>query len=91
MRVLTSDVFCGSYLLARGGRLVDLLVDRSGRRQAGTFVFEGEDLLAVQAAYSTGQAVARVKAIRDGVTSLRAHLARAMERSGDSARHPERP
>ena len=90
MRVLTSDVFCGAFLLSRGGRLVDLLVDRSGRRQAGTFVFEGEDLLVHQAAYSTGQAVASVKAIRDGVTSLRARLARALERPGDSARHPER-
>jgi len=90
MRVLTSDVFCGAFLLSRGGRLVDLLVDRSGRRQAGTFVFEGEDLLAHQAAYSTGEAVATVRSIREGVTLLRARLARAMERPGASARHPDR-
>jgi hypothetical protein len=89
MRVMTSDVFCGAFLLARGGRLVDLLVDRSGRRHAGTFVFEGEDLLAYQQEYSTGEAVATVKAIREGVTLLRGRLARALDRPGDRARHPE--
>jgi len=81
MRVLTTDVFCGAYLLTRGGRLVDLLVDRTAERETGTFVFEGEDLLRHQEDYSRGDATAKVKAIRDAVTSLRTRLARALRRA----------
>ena len=81
MRVLTTDVFCGAWLMCQGARLVDLLVDRTGQREAGTFVFEGNDLLERQEEYSRGQAVAPVKGIRDGVTALRARLARALRRA----------
>lgn len=81
MRVLTTDVYCGAYLLTRGARLVDLLVDRTGERESGTFVFEGDDLLRLQEEYSRGEAVAKVKAIRDGVTTLRTRLARALRRA----------
>ncbi len=82
MRLLTSDVFCGAYLLARGATLVDLLIDRSGRRESGTFVFEGpESLLAHQEAYSRGTATANVKELRQGVTALRGRLARALARA----------
>lgn len=88
MRVLTTDVFQGAYLMTQGARLVDLLVDRSGIHPSGTFVFEGDGLLALQAEYSTGRATAPVKAIRDGVTHLRTCLARAL-RQASSRRHSE--
>jgi hypothetical protein len=78
MRVLTTDVFCGAWLMTRGAQLVDLLVDRSPSRSAGTFVFEGTDLVALQEAYSLGEATARVKDLRDAVTELRCRLARAL-------------
>lgn len=78
MRVLTTDVFCGAYLLIQGAHLIDLLVDRSRNRPSGTFVLEGDDLLEHQQVYSRGEAVASVKEIRDGVTHLRACLARAL-------------
>lgn len=76
MRVLTTDVFCGSYLFTRGGRLVEILVDRTSKRASGTFVLEGpEHLLAAQEAYSRGEATANVKELREGVTMLRERLA----------------
>jgi hypothetical protein len=81
MRVLTTDVFCGAYLMTQGARLVDLYVDRSAFKDTGTFVFEGENLLTHQETYSRGQAIARVKAIRDGVTSLRTRLAQSLRRA----------
>lgn len=81
MRALTNDVFCGAYLMTRGARLVDLLVDRTGSRSSGTFVFEGNDLLALQEAYSIGEATARVKEIRDAVTELRSRLAQALQKT----------
>jgi hypothetical protein len=80
MRVLTTDVFAGAYLMTQGARLVDLLVDRSPTRSAGTFVFEGNDLLALQESYSLGEATARVKDIRDAVTELRSRLAVALQK-----------
>jgi hypothetical protein len=78
LRVLTNDVFCGAYLMTQGARLVDLLVDRSPSRPAGTFVLEGNDLLAHQEEYSRGEAIAPVKEIRDAVSELRCRLARAL-------------
>lgn len=80
MRVLTNDVFCAAWLMTQGARLVDLLVDRTPARASGTFVLDGDDLLARQEAYSRGgsEAVAPVKDIRDAVTHLRACLARAL-------------
>lgn len=76
MRVLTTDVFCGSYLFTRGGRLVDILVDRTSKRPSGTFVLEGpDDLLKAQEEYSRGEATANVKELREGVTLLRERLA----------------
>ncbi|MEW5749028.1 MAG: hypothetical protein AB1793_09645 [Candidatus Thermoplasmatota archaeon] len=89
MRVLTTDVFCGAYLMThQGARLVDLIVDGTGVRPSGTFVFEGDDLLEAQQVYSRGEAIASVKEIRDGVTHLRTCLARALRRVS-SRRHPE--
>ena len=81
MRVLTTDVYAGAWLLTRGGRLVDLLVDCSGGRSSGTFVFEGPDLLAAHETYSRGEAIANVKDIRDGVTTLRGRLAHALRQA----------
>lgn len=83
MRVLTCDVFAGAYLMTQGARLVDLLVDRTGARSSGTFVLEGEgdDLLALQKAYSLGEATARVKDIRNAVTELRSRLAGALQKN----------
>ncbi len=80
MRVLTTDVFAGAWLLTtRDARLVDLLVDRSGGRSTGTFVLEGPDLVIAQETHSRGEAIANVKDIRDGVTLLRGRLARALK------------
>ena len=78
MRVLTTDVFAGAFLMTRGARLVDVLVDRTGARKSATFVFEGERVLEAHEEYSRGQATAPVKAIRDGVTHLRGRLVRAL-------------
>jgi hypothetical protein len=81
MRVLTTDVFCGSFLFTRGGRLVEVLVDRTSARASGTFVLDGpDDLLAAQETYSRGEAVANVKEIREGVTLLRERLAYHLRR-----------
>lgn len=81
MRVLTTDTFCGAYLIAGGSaRLVEVLVDRTGARESGTFVLEGADLVKHQETYSRGQAMANVKALRDAVTMLRTELARALRR-----------
>lgn len=86
MRALTNDVFCGAFLMTQGARLVELLVDRSSPRSAGTFVFEGEDLLALQQTYSLGEAIARVKDLRDAVSELRTRLAKALRKP--TARRP---
>ena len=78
MRVLTTDVFCSAWLMARGATLREVLVDRSEARSTGTFVLEGgPNILADHEAYSKGEAVCNVKAIREGVTALRGRLARA--------------
>jgi hypothetical protein len=89
LRVLTTDVFAGAYLMAHGARLVELLVDRTGARQSGTFVLEGEEVLELHEAYSRGEAVAPVKVIRDGVTALRGRLAAALRRASPG-RSPHR-
>ena len=82
MRVLTTDVFCGSYLFTRGGRLVDILVDRASKRPSGTFVFEGPaHLLEAQETYSRGEATANVKELREGVTLLRERLAHRLRQT----------
>jgi hypothetical protein len=84
MKVLTTDVFCGAYLMIRGrARLVSVLVDGNSNRPSGTFVFEagdGCDLLDLQEQYSTGRATCPVKELRDAVSQLRAALARALSR-----------
>ena len=81
MRVLTTDVFCSAWLVARGARVIDVLVDRSGNRNTGTFIVDGPDVLADHETYARGEAVANVKAIREGVTALRGRLARALQQA----------
>jgi hypothetical protein len=81
MRVLTTDVFAGAYLMTQGARLVDLLVDRTGARASGTFILEGNDVLELHEAYCRGDAVAPVKLIRDAVTELRSRLAGALQKN----------
>ena len=81
MRVLTNDVFAGAYLISRGARVADLLVDRTGARETGTFVLEGPTALEDHETYSRGEAIANVKIIREGVTYLRGRLARALRQA----------
>jgi len=87
MRVLTTDVYCAAFLITQGDRLIDLFVDRSGGKPAGTFVLEGNEVLEHQEAYSRGRAMASVKAIRDGVTLLRGELARALGQAAERRSH----
>ena len=70
--MVTTDLYCGAYLLSTGGALEEIKVDRGHRRRPSVlFVFSGEDVLARQREFSSGQAVVNLARFKASMIHLK--------------------
>jgi len=71
MKVVTTDLYCGAYLLSTGGALEEIKVDRGRRRPSVLFVFSGEDVVLRQREFSSGQAVVNLARFKASMIHLK--------------------
>jgi hypothetical protein len=72
MRVTTQDLYCGAYILSKGGSLeeVKLLEGRNGRPSV-TFILTGENVEQLSKEFQTGKANTNVVSFKVAMTHLK--------------------
>lgn len=71
MKVVTKDLYEGAYLLARGGRVEKIEVDRSRARPSVFFILAGEEVLAWEREFRSGQAMVEVRLFKASMMFLK--------------------
>ncbi|MGE5581094.1 MAG: hypothetical protein ACM3X9_01000 [Bacillota bacterium] len=72
MRVTTQDLYCGAYILSKGGRLeeTNLARGRSGRPFV-SFTFSGPNVEDISNEYQSGRAIADMAAFKIAMEHLK--------------------
>jgi|WetSurMetagenome_2_1015567.scaffolds.fasta_scaffold365895_2 hypothetical protein len=61
MKVVTNDLYCGAYLLSKGGLLTEVRLNHSCGRQSCLFVFTGPQVIDLHQEFLSGLAVVNLK------------------------------
>ncbi len=87
MRLSTTDLYEGAYLLSRGIKLEKIWQDNERRKRAVVFEFEGECLCELREKYIQGRARANIFKFKNSITELKDvmfNLLREKELRGES-------
>jgi hypothetical protein len=72
MQIETRDIYCGAYILTRGGRLAQAKVTQGkNNRHYVTLTFTGATVEKDSEEYRSGQAVANVATLKNAVEELK--------------------
>lgn len=71
MRILTTDIYEGAYLLSQGALLDNIWLDQSKPNRSVIFEFLGEDVLMLRKKYQKGQASANVLRLKTSLTEIK--------------------
>jgi hypothetical protein len=84
MRVTTQDLYCGAYILSKGGALEEVKMNEEGRnrRPSITFVFTGEDVEKLSREFQSGQANTNVASFKVAMTHLKDVMFNTLRSSG---------
>jgi len=61
VKVVTNDLYCGAYLLSKGGLLSEVKMNHNCGRQSCLFVFTGPQVLDLHQEFLSGTAVVNLK------------------------------
>ena len=72
MRVTTQDLYCGAYILSKGGSLeeIQLTQGRNGRPSV-SFILAGENVEQLSKEFQTGKANTNVVSLKVAMTHLK--------------------
>ncbi|MCK5707805.1 MAG: hypothetical protein KAI43_09135 [Candidatus Aureabacteria bacterium] len=71
MRILTTDIYEGAYLLSQGAVLDNIWLDQNKPNRSVIFEFMGEDVLVLRKKYQKGQASANVLRLKTSLNELK--------------------
>ena len=71
MKVETEDLFCGAYLMDKGGYLTDVRVGVGKGKYDITFVFEGEEIKSHLDDYNSGMGTVNVASYKSWLNHLK--------------------
>jgi len=72
MRVATQDLYCGAYILSKGGSLEEVkIAGARGGRPSVTFVLAGQGVEELAREFQSGQAQANVTAFKIAMMHLK--------------------
>ena len=89
VRLETTDLFRGAFLLCSGGRLTEVRVRTTGRRIA-TFSIIGTDLDQLDSDYRSGRALVNPVQLRESLNHLRDAMFEKLRESERRTRHGDR-
>ena len=71
MKITTNDLYCGAYLLSKGGRLAEIIMNHSHGRQSCLFVFTGPDVLSLHEDFLSGSAIVNLREFKAAMLHLK--------------------
>ena len=71
MQVTTQDLYCGAYILSKGGCLEEARLTRPGGRPSVTFVFSGANVDKLAREFQSGQATIDLVTFKAAMTHLK--------------------
>lgn len=71
MRILTTDIYEGAYLLSEGMELKNIWEDKTKRKRSVVFEFNGNNIEVLKSAYLRGRARANVLKFKNSVNELK--------------------
>ena len=87
-RIETRDLYCGAYILSRGGMLEETrLEEMRGGKPSVTFLFSGEEVELYLSEYNSGQALVNAAGFKAALIHLKDVM---FERIRDRERKNER-
>lgn len=89
VRLETTDLFRGAFLLCSGGSLAEVRIRNNGRRIA-TFSITGADLDQLDSDYRSGRALVNPVQLRESLNHLRDAMFEKLRESERRTRHGDR-
>ena len=71
MRILTTDIYEGAYLLSQGAALENIWLDQNKPSRSVIFEFIGENVLVLRKKYQKGQASANVLRLKTSLNEIK--------------------
>jgi hypothetical protein len=72
MRVTTQDLYCGAYIISKGGSLADIeLTEGRNGRPSVTFILTGENVEELNKEFQSGKANTNVASFKVAMTHLK--------------------
>ncbi len=71
MEIKTKDLWQGAYVLAEGGELEDVRLDKRGGKKEVIFIFTGPDVEGLVKVFQSGQALCNVTRLRASMFHLK--------------------
>lgn len=71
MRILTTDIYEGAYLLSQGMALSNIWEDASKKKRSVVFEFEGDNIGVLRKNYLRGQASANIFKFKNSITEIK--------------------
>jgi hypothetical protein len=67
----TNDLYCGAYILSKGGRLAEIIMNRSCGRQSCLFVFTGPEVISLHQDFLSGAAIVNLRDFKAAMIHLK--------------------
>ena len=90
MKVTTNDLYCGAYLLSKGGRLAEIIMNHSHGRQSCLFVLTGADVLSLHQEFLSGAATVNLREFKASMLHLKDRMFSYLRQQEKGEEHYER-
>jgi hypothetical protein len=71
MEIRTSDLYCASYIFAKGGELKEVELSNGEGRHRAEFVLVGEDVHRLERLFQSGRAMVDLKTFKTSLNHLK--------------------
>lgn len=93
VKVLTDDLYCGAYILSKGGALAEIKVNRNGARKSPStalFVFTGPKVLDLHQDFLSGTAIVNLREFKASMIHLKDQMFAALRCEKEDERYEPR-
>lgn len=90
MKVVTNDLYCGAYILSKGGALEEIKVNRNKIRPTVLFIFTGPDVFNLQKEFISGKANVNLKDFKASMIHLKDQMFSTLRNEKGDERYEKR-
>lgn len=78
VQIKTRDLWQSAYILAKGGRLIELRPNAASGGRFVTFILDGENVFRLRSEFTSGQANCNVSQLRASMLHLKSEISRIL-------------